>query len=360
MFAITWDEIAPYLYTECKISRKRNDVVSRFNKVARYFADKEFNRMNVMRMFDELQASKLRHSTLNNLLGIVKHCSAFLVYAERAQKDFMTNFSYYERQPCQLDVLTDDEFRKMIDVQIPRSRDTEYINYKFSVIIEVLGIYGFRISELANLEWGRTYTGAEFIIEEGKTYSSSRKLEVLPYLRVKIDKLRHYSHPYVFGGPKGKLLDATLNTELVLRLKACGINKVIRAHSFRRTAITNYIDKDVNQFKLIKLTGHKDFSSLNRYNHLAYKAATEVLESNAMVTRHWTIDILKKRNRVYFDKIKDAPFQKICINGPSFSTIVCIDKNGTIPAYVEDFLMRAKEDVSIELMDESIHNPNNL
>lgn len=360
MFPITWNEIAPYLYTECKISRKRTDVICRFKQIAKYFKDKEFNRVNTMVLFDEMLQKKRRHATLNNLLTIMKHCSAYLVYAGKADKDFLTTFSYFEQQSSHFDILTEDEFRRLVEVEIPRSRDSEYINFKYSLIIEILGIYGFRISELANLKWGETYTGTEFIVIDGKTQSSNRKLEVLAYLREKIDRLRHYDHNYVFGGAKGKLLDTTMNEELELRLKACGISKRIRAHSFRRTAITNYIEKDVNQFKLIKLTGHKDFSSLNRYNHLAYKAATEIIESNAVVTKHWTIDTLKKRNKKYYDQIRDTPFQKICVNGSSFSTILCLDQNGKVPDYVLEFLQKVKNDSSIELVDESTHNAHNL
>lgn len=360
MFPITWIEIAPYLYIECKLSRKRNDVVCRFNQIARYFHDKEFNRQNVMAYFEELQSQQLRNSTLNNLLGIVKHCSAYLVYADRAQKDFMTDFSYFERQACILDVLTDDECARVIDVKIPRSRDSEYINEKYSLIIEILSIYTMRISELANIEWDKGYNGAEFIIFEGKTFSASRKLEVLPYLIPRINKLRRYDHEYVFGGPKGKLLDATLNEELKLRCKECGINKKIAAHSLRRSSITNYIEKGIDWMKLLKISGHKDANSLNRYNHLAFRAVTGVLESSHMATRHWTIDRLKKKYKEYLHSLKEAPCNQYLIQGYKFSVLIGSESVETLPTYLRDALDRARSDTSIELMDESIHNTNNL
>lgn len=360
MFPITWNEIAPYLYTECKISRKRNDVPSRFNKVARYFEDKEFNRMNVMGMFDELQSEGYRHSTLNNLLGIVKHCTAFLVYAERAQKDFMDNFSYYEKQACMLDVLTDEEVARLIDVRLPRSRDADYINDKYALIIEILSIYTLRISELANIEWDRGYNGAEFIIFEGKTFSASRKLEVLPYLIPRINKLRRYDHKFVFGGPKGKLLDATINEELKSRCKACGITKSIAAHSLRRSSITNYIEKNIDWMKLLKITGHKDANSLNRYNHLAFRAVTGVLESSHMATRHWTIDRLKKKYREYLGMMKEAPCNQYLVQGQKFVVLMGSECADALPMYLREALEKARKDSSIELMDESIHYPNNL
>lgn len=360
MFPITWNEIAPYLFTECKISRNRNDVPSRFKKLASYFKDKEFNRVNVMRLFDELQARGQRHSTLNNLLTIVKHCSSFLVYSGKATKDFMTNFSYFEKQPVMLDVLTDEEMARIIDAKIPRYRDTEYINEKYALIIEILSIYTLRISELANIEWDKGYNGSEFIIFEGKTFSASRKLEVLPYLIPRINKLRKYVHNFVFGGPKGKLLDATLNAELKLRCEACGINKKIAAHSLRRSSITNYIEKDTDWMKLLKITGHKDANSLNRYNHLAFRKVTGVLESSHMATRHWTIDRLKRKYKDHMLQTKEAPCDHFFLQGKKFVLMAASEAIDCMPDYLKSAILRAKEDSSIEFVDESIHHTNNL
>lgn len=311
MLLIEWEEFSSYLYTEAKLKRERVDLPTRFKQIKNQFQDKDFNRRNVVSWFNDLKSQGRRNSTLNNLLTLTNHCCNYLVYIGELEKNFMDGFSYFEEEPCTLDVLTEEETLALVRCEIPRSRDSEYINFRWSLIIEILSIYVFRVNELGSLKWKDNYDGETFIIKEGKTSSSISKIEVLPYLREKINKLRRFEqHDYIFGSYKGRLDDASLSKEIKKRLQLLGINKKITPHSLRRSGITNYIDKDVNRFKLIKVTRHKNFNSLNRYNHLAYKSATDVLESNLFAEEHLSFDSISKKVVDFYESIKDLPCQK--------------------------------------------------
>jgi len=272
----------------------------RFSVVCSFFQDKDFTYENVLAFFKDLTDRKMSASGMNTYITVLKHIAHCL------KVHFLDDFSRFDVPDKYFDVLTQDEIKRIIEVQTPRIRDPS-CNNRYSVVIETLAETGMRADELANLTWG-DFKGDVLIIQRSKN-NSMRMVPVTEALSKRIEDLPRYPHGYIFGSHKGKIDQHHLNNEIRERCRILEIKKIITCHSFRRSFITECGNNNENQMKVSRIVGHRNINSTNRYYYGSIQALREVVENLPICASKVGLDVAKRRAKRFLDSFKHTSFK---------------------------------------------------
>ncbi len=140
------------------------------------------------------------------------------------------------------------------------------MEYKYQVICDILYFTGARVSECLSIRRCDVLSGYIVIRKaNSKGEQSTREIPISPELRRAIDKLPN-ENAYLFAGMNGQGHLSRYSFDKVLR-KVCGDLQIegFSSHGFRRSFITNLARNNFHSKVIMKCSGHKQLSSLEKY-----------------------------------------------------------------------------------------------
>lgn len=239
--------------------------LSKFRRIQAFFAQKEFTQENVDTFLVDLQTQFEREykkpisaSTYNKYVCMLREIGKL------QNVTFMSQ--YYGKKPIykETEKLTEEEVARLLSVERTYSRESDYSNFRWKLIIKVLLITTLRPGEngLRDITWENFINNKFYlpITKNGRPQWS----RLPPHVADEVRQLRRFPHGYVFGTRKGQLDLTTLNMEIRERCKLAGIKKKITARSMRGSGITSYLNRLPIQV-VAKISNHKNINIL--YEH---------------------------------------------------------------------------------------------
>ncbi len=290
---IEWQEYSTYLFTKLGLDRDNApSYKSIFQRVKIYFTGKDYTETTFLQFMEYLELDlKLSHSTINNHLKFLKHFAKYL----QIKEDFTSTHPYKKKIVPYIEVLTNDELKKLID-------ECYCIHYRTGVMAEILAKTAIRNGELINIRWDDFKTD-RIILRKTKT-DVIRTVYIPPDLSLKILKLKHYTHGYMLGGHVGKLNRDTVNKFLQRAAKSARITKYVHAHLLRHTAGTQAAENTENPFKVKEFMGHSSLESTMRYVHMTIKNVQEVSESLPINAQSVTFEMVRQKIKNTLNKFQ--------------------------------------------------------
>ena len=174
--------------------------------------------------------------------------------------------------------LTEEDLKKILNAPINCHPSQRFV---MNTIIQLLWDSGARISEITNLKIQDFDPAQRFLT---LTNTKNRQDRIIPItdsmtrsLQVLVGGRRA---GYIFRGREDNPM-SRLSAYLALkrRVKASGINKNIRPHTFRHHWITTKLDKGIPLPQVQKFVGHTSLSSTSLYYHFTQADLRTVLEA---------------------------------------------------------------------------------
>jgi len=142
----------------------------------------------------------------------------------------------------------------------------QQLDFKYQVLFDIMYFTGARVSEAIAIRRCDVVNG-NIIIRKSNTKGkiATREIPIPPALLKAIDKLPN-TNSYLFPGRLGDshITRSTVDKNLRIACKKVGIEGC-SSHSFRRSFITNLAKNNVHMKLIMKCSGHKQLSSVERY-----------------------------------------------------------------------------------------------
>lgn len=214
-------------------------------------------------------------NTLNSYIGSFNNVIDYYDHNEIPHS--LKKVSSFKKRRKYIDILTIDEVRKIMDVNISygnfRGLDCTILNTTYKLVIEVLAITGCRFSEVANLKVNDILFSDKKIKLEITKNGDMRFTFLSQSL---VDKLKKYTEDknpedYVFTNMMGKKMnDSDFRSDLKVRAKMAGITKRVHPHLFRHSFATEELKNGAKIEEVASLLGHRDIqTTYSTYVHLA-------------------------------------------------------------------------------------------
>lgn len=174
--------------------------------------------------------------------------------------------------------LTEDDLQKILNAPINCHPSQKFL---MNTIIQLLWDSGARISEITNLNVEDFDAGQRFLTLKNTKNHQDRIIPITDEVTRNLQKLiGGRRNGYIFRGRQDKPM-SRLSAYLALkrRVKAAGINKNIRPHTFRHHWITSKLDKGIPLPKVQKFVGHTSMSSTSLYYHFTQEDLRKTLEA---------------------------------------------------------------------------------
>lgn len=172
--------------------------------------------------------------------------------------------------------LTEDDLQKILNAPVQNHPSQRFVT---NVLIQLLWDSGCRISEACNLGIEDFDPVQRFIILKNTKNREDRIIPITDGMSKDLLKLiGGRKSGYIFRGrgerPMGRM---SAYNSLKRRVRAAGINKNIRPHTFRHHWITTKLDRGVPLPQVQKFVGHSNLSSTSLYYHFTQEDLRKVL-----------------------------------------------------------------------------------
>ena len=142
----------------------------------------------------------------------------------------------------------------------------QQLDFKYQVLCDLMYFTGTRVSECIAIRRCDVINGVVVIRKDTtKGKISTREIPIPPHLVKAIDKLPNINS-YLFPGRNG---DGHLNRSSVDKKLRDACKKIglegFSSHGFRRSFISNLAKNNVHMKLIMKCSGHKQLSSVERY-----------------------------------------------------------------------------------------------
>lgn len=174
--------------------------------------------------------------------------------------------------------LTNEDLQKILNAPINCHPSQRFI---MNTIIQLLWDSGARISEVTNLKIQDFDSVQRFLTLRNTKNHQDRIIPITDCMSRSLQKLiGSRREGYIFRGREDNSM-SRLSAYLALkrRVKASGINKNIRPHTFRHHWITTKLDKGIPLPQVQKFVGHTSLSSTSLYYHFTQEDLRKVLEA---------------------------------------------------------------------------------
>ena len=174
--------------------------------------------------------------------------------------------------------LTDEDLKKILNAPINCHPSQRFI---MNTIIQLLWDSGARISEVTNLKIEDFDPDQKFLTFRNTKNHQDRIIPITDDITRRLLKLvGGRKNGYIFRGRNESPM-SRLSAYLALkrRVKAAGINKNVRPHTFRHHWITSKLDKGVPLPQVQKFVGHTSLSSTSLYYHFTQADLRKVLDA---------------------------------------------------------------------------------
>lgn len=172
--------------------------------------------------------------------------------------------------------LTENDLQNILNAPINCHPSQRFI---MNTIIQLLWDSGARISEVTNLKIQDFDPAQRFLTLRNTKNHQDRIIPITDSMTKSLQKLiGGRREGYIFRGREDTPMNR-LAAYLALkrRVKAAGINKNIRPHTFRHHWITSKLDKGVPLPQVQKFVGHTSLSSTSLYYHFTQEDLRKVL-----------------------------------------------------------------------------------
>lgn len=229
---ITWDELKPFLVSDCKqADGSMTANKSKFKVLSNWFADKDFNRKEFNIFIYEFKKTGYSNSYLNNFIKLAKHIARYLEISDQFK-----DYSYFNEESPLEEPLTPKEITKLAEVSI-RYHRFKNRKEKHKALIHFLGNVGSRIDESLKLEWSDLVTTPFCMVHFRAQITKTKKERFCP--------IPHWLYEILWSLPRenqfvfSKIDAANFRRDLKLRAEKCNIKKDVHPHLFRDSSINN-------------------------------------------------------------------------------------------------------------------------
>lgn len=291
MVNIDWDNIRNHYYGRRKNRVPEEYYKRKFEDIRAYFKEEPITYDTVGgffkwldEVFEAKHGKKMSNSYRNKYLHVLKVCAR---KTGSNIDEYIGDNESYDRKPTEK--LTVDEFKRIIDVDIPYELENKYRNFRDKLIIKVMAITTQRPGNISDIEWPDYING--YMHFRGKNLPKNgrpHKVYIPQHIQAEIDTLRRFR--YIFGTNRGPFDMKWLNTMLKKRCVLAEVTKNITGRSLRGTGITQYL-KDYDLHKVAKISGHKSMQVLvDHYYDPENREIEEVVDNNAFDPSPLTTD----------------------------------------------------------------------
>lgn len=320
-----WFDFKSYLYIDRKLSDKPGSVSadkSRFNKIANYFIDKDFNRDNFNIFIGTLKDQNYTASYINNIIKVAKHLDRWLKINE------LRDYTFFRTPPkVNYDILTPDEIKALANVEINYAKHKDYINQRQRCLILILGTTGCRIGEALGLKFSDLYSNPPHVIFRNTKNGDDRQVVIGQELFAFLTTLAKKSEFIFVSGRGGKLDHQQVNLDLKIRAKKVGIKKRIWAHLMRHSYITQMLEVGVDSTDLAVIIGHHDLRTLLRYKNSLLSHYVDIVHLHPLLKREMPWASSVKNLKGFINKSFDATNHTISITEGADDISVSIKRN---------------------------------
>lgn len=314
----TWSEFLNYLLLDRKIKDRPENIrvyYSRFKKFESFFKDKDFNRKNFTLFLLDMKTNGHSPAYLNCLIKLAKN------YAKFIGMDEIKDFTYFDEEQDDIEVLSIDQVKQIASYQYPYQRMSEYRNLRDYVAIMFLYDTASRIQDLESVCWVNVFESPIPHVIFKKFDTKASKKTTLPITRELYALLQKLpkNGERVFDSITGKRFSRTeFSKRLKERALACDIKINVYPHLFRHTKLTHL--GTIYKFPLAeitKLARHADPKITMRYMHpdllellpLVYASPFIPREDSLRQIPSLVIDYMKKlygiASNIWFEQLSN-------------------------------------------------------
>ena len=221
---------------------------------------------DIRELLKSIKASRnLKNPSVNRYRTLLHKMYNFAIESGHAKHNPVTSVKKYKEDNRSKD------FSYLNDAEIPLflgACDKEFYPIAFTLVYT-----GIRIGELCGLKWDKINFATGFINVSNSFNGSTKDLEArdIPMNDQLIKILQgHFKaangSPFVFPDSKGNMRGGDFLKRFRSTLRRANINKKLTIHDLRHTFATLFA-KTGNIYSLMKLLGHSDLKTTERYIH---------------------------------------------------------------------------------------------
>lgn len=234
-----------------------------------------FSKHEILEFIDRLREDH-SISSICRFMSSIRGLCKYLLLEKIINEDPSENLQTPKRWDRIPKALTIDEVRKVIDAS-NRLKDTKkkkamVLNFRNSVMVELLYSSGLRVSELINLRTQDINLEGGFLRVIGK----GSKERVVPVSRITLERIREYIRNYrnhLLGNKVSDFLFITSRGKAMTRqrfwqaLKVYGnqIGLDLSPHTLRHSFATHLLEGGADLRSVQKMLGHSDISTTQIY-----------------------------------------------------------------------------------------------
>ncbi len=212
-------------------------------------------RPEVVRYLNHLMFErKLSHTTVANILSVLRSFYTFLVQSEYMANDPTKGISSIKIDKKAPVYLTQAEIRGLIDTAV-EPRD--------NLIVKMLYATGVRISELVNIK----KTDIDFDRDTIKVFGKGAKERIVLIPGELSSTLRVYCEQLNDDNRLFELTPRTVQRDIKLLASRAGITKHVTPHKLRHSFATHMLQNGGNVVAIQKLLGHTSLNTTQIYTH---------------------------------------------------------------------------------------------
>jgi site-specific recombinase XerD len=197
---------------------------------------------------------KLSHTTVANILSVLRSFYSFLVQSEYMANDPTKGISSIKIDKKAPVYLTQTEIRELIDTAV-EPRD--------NLIVKMLYATGVRISELVNIK----KSDIDFDRDTIKVFGKGAKERIVLIPGELSSMLRVYCEPLKDNSRLFELTTRTVQRDIKLLASRAGISKHVTPHKLRHSFATHMLQNGGNVVAIQKLLGHTSLNTTQIYTH---------------------------------------------------------------------------------------------
>lgn len=233
-----------------------------------------FSRSDIIEFIDQLREDH-SISSICRFISSIKGLCKFLIIERLIHEDPSENLQTPKRWERVPKALSLDDVLRVIEVTAtgdPKTRKAKALNFRNSVMVELLYSSGLRISELINLKIQDVNLEGGFIRVIGK----GSKERVVPVSRRTIERIKEYTRfhrNHLLGKKVSDFLFITSRGRAMTRqrfwqaLKVYGkqANLDLSPHTLRHSFATHLLEGGADLRSVQKMLGHSDISTTQIY-----------------------------------------------------------------------------------------------